>query len=82
VSTVVSVRGPLSADDIARLCRDVDRLLRQAVHVVLALEHCDVTVVDAVSRLRVLARRCQGRLDVTGDTALLAWCGLDEIAPC
>ena len=77
VSTVVTVRGPLSRGDITQLCSAVDGLLGQAVRVVLALEHCDLTVVDAVSRLRVLARRHDAELEVTGDAALLTWCGLD-----
>ena len=77
MTTVVAVRGPLSAGDIVQLCADVDALLRRAEHVVVSVDHCDLTVVDAVSRLRVLARRCAGRLDVTGDRALLTYCGLD-----
>ena len=76
VSTVVTVRGPLSAGDITQLCGAVDGLLSRAVPVVLALEHCDLTVVDAVARLRVLARRHHAALEVTGDSALLTWCGL------
>ena len=77
MSVVLTVRGPLSADDVAQLCRAVDERLRSAGPVVIAVEHCDLTVVDAVSRLRVLARRCGGQLDVVGDRALLAYCGLD-----
>lgn len=77
VTTVVTVRGPLSAGDITQLSREVGRLLGQNAHVVLALEHCDLTVVDAVSRLRLLAHRRAGVLDVAGDRALLSWCGLD-----
>ena len=75
MSTVVTVRGPLSDGAVARLCRAVEPLLRSGpvrVHV----EHCDLSVVDAVSRLRLLARRCDGQLEVTGDDALLTYCGL------
>ncbi len=75
----MTVRGPLSAGDITQLCHDVDDLLHQARHVVLRIEHCDLTVVDAVSRLRVLARRHPGTLDVEGDRDLLAYCGLDDV---
>ncbi|MCU1602089.1 MAG: hypothetical protein JWO22_2798 [Frankiales bacterium] len=75
----MTVRGPLSAGDITQLCRDVDGLLVQAAHVVVRVEHCDLTVVDAVSRLRVLTRRHRGRLDIEGDRSLLAYCGLDDV---
>ena len=75
----MTVRGPLSASDITQLCHDVDDLLRQAVRVVLRIELCDLSVVDAVSRLRVLAHRCDGRLEVEGDRTLLAYCGLDDV---
>ena len=79
VTTATTLRGPLSAGDITQLCRAVDATLRKGETVVLSIEHCDLTVVDAVSRLRVLARRHQGRLHVEGDRTLLAYCGLDDV---
>ena len=72
------MRGPLSAGDTAQLCRDVEALLRAGTAVVLHLEGCDLTVVDAVSRLRLLARNRSARLEVDGERELLAWCGLDS----
>lgn len=76
VTSVVTVRGPLSAGDVAQLCREVDARLRATGSVVVAVEHCDLTVVDAVSRMRVLARRRGGRLELSGDRDLLTYCGL------
>jgi hypothetical protein len=80
VSTVVTLRGPLSAAAITAACHDVDRLLREQEHVVIALTDCDLTVVDAVSRMRVLARRHQGALEVVGaDRTLFRACGLADV---
>jgi hypothetical protein len=80
VSTVVTLRGPLSAAAITRACDDVDGLLRDRVHVVIAVVDCDLTVVDAVARMRLLARRHQGRFDVIGaDAQLFAACGLRDV---
>lgn len=46
----------------------------------LRIEDCDLSVVDAVSRLRLLARRHGAVLDVVGaDAALFAACGLDDV---
>lgn len=80
VSTVVTLRGPLSAAAITQVCEDVDGLLQHRVHVVIAVTDCDLTVVDAVSRLRLLARRHQGALEVVGaDAELFSACGLSDV---
>jgi hypothetical protein len=80
VTTVVTLRGPLSAADITTACDDVDCLLRQSVHVVVAISDCDLSVVDAVARIRLLARQHHGALDVVGaDAGLFTACGLDDL---
>ena len=76
----MSLRGPLSGVEIAAACTDVDGLLRRAEHVVLAVAECDLTVVDAVARMRVLARRYRAQLEVVGaDAELFGACGLDDV---
>jgi hypothetical protein len=80
VSTVVSLRGPLSGAAISEVCADVDGLIRRGEQVVVAVAECDLTVVDAVARLRVLARRHRAQLEVVGaDAALFSACGLDDV---
>ena len=80
VSTVVTLRGPLSAADITAACADVDRLLSQSVHVVVAVSDCDLSVVDAVARMRLLAHQHRGTLEVVGaDAGLFTACGLDDL---
>ena len=80
VSTVVTLRGPLSAADIAAACHDVDGLLSQSVHVVVAISDCDLSVVDAVARMRLLASQHRGALEVVGaDGGLFTACGLDDL---
>jgi hypothetical protein len=80
VSTVVTLRGPLTAAAITAACDDVDGLLRDGGHVVVAVSGCDLSVVDAVSRMRLLARRCRGQLEVVGaDVRLFTACGLGDV---
>jgi len=80
VSTVVTLRGPLSAADITRACDEAEPLLRAALHVVVVVTDCDLSVVDAVSRLRILARRHRADLEVIGaDAELFEACGLDDV---
>ena len=76
----MSLRGPLSAAGTAAACDDVDLLLQRGEHVVVAVADCDLTVVDAVARMRVLARRRRARLEVVGaDAELFSACGLDDV---
>ena len=75
----MTLRGPLSAAAVAVAVEHVDGLL--AHHdVTLAIEACDLSVVDAVSRMRLAARRRRGTLQVTGaDTGLFTACGLADV---
>jgi hypothetical protein len=80
VSVVVPVRGPLSAAALERLRRVVEDLMSEPEDVVLAVSGCDLSVVDAVARLRVVARRHARSLEVLGaDAGLFEACGLDEL---
>ncbi len=79
VTTVVRLRGPLSAAAVAIAVEHVDGLLSHD-DVVLQLESCDLSVVDAVSRMRLCARRHQRELAVEGaDATLFAACGLTDV---
>ena len=70
----------MSAAAITALCDDVDALLGEGLDVVLAVADCDLSVVDAVARLRVLARRRNAALEVIGaDAALFSACGLEDV---
>lgn len=74
------LRGPLSAGAVAVACAETEELLRRAEHVVVAVAECDLTVVDAVARLRALARRYSGELEVVGaDEGLFGACGLEDV---
>lgn len=73
----MTVRGPLAEGDLDRLCRQVEALLGQGEAVVLRVLACDLTVVDAVARLRLLARRQGAALALEGERDLLSWCGLE-----
>jgi hypothetical protein len=80
VSTVVTLRGPLSAAAVAIAVEHVDGLLARGLEVRLALEGCDLSVVDAVSRMRLCARRRRLPLVVDGaDAALFSACGLTDV---
>ena len=80
VSTVVTLRGPLSAAAIAAACEDVERLVQRQEPVVIAVSDCDLTVVDAVARMRLLVRRHAGTLEVVGaDETLFSACGLSDV---
>lgn len=61
------------------VCIEVERLLLAGEHVVLVLERCDLGVVDALARLRLLAERLGGSLAVVGDRELLRLCGLEDV---
>ena len=76
----MSLRGPLSTAGTAAACADVDLLLRRGEHVVVAIAECDLTVVDAVARMRVLARRWRAPLELVGaDAELFSACGLEDV---
>jgi len=76
----VTLRGPLSAAAITAACDEVDLLMRQGRAVVVRVTACDLSVVDAVARLRVLARRYTASLDVAGaDEELFSACGLEDV---
>jgi hypothetical protein len=80
VSTVVRLRGPLSAAQIGQACDEVSQLLRRQGRVMLVVADCDLSVVDAVSRIRLLARRHAAPLEVVGaDEALFQACGLADV---
>jgi hypothetical protein len=79
VSVVVRLSGPLSADATDRAAAQVEALLRAGEDVVVRVSGCDVTVVDAVARLRLVARRCERPIEVVGgDVGLFELCGLEE----
>lgn len=76
----MTLRGPLSEAAITAACGDVHLLLRRQVHVVVAVSDCDLSVVDAVARMRLLARRHAGTLEVVGaDERLFSACGLTDV---
>jgi hypothetical protein len=80
VSTVVTLRGPLSAAAVSIAVEHVDGLLARGADVRLAIERCDLSVVDAVSRMRLCARRRHRPLAVEGaDADLFAACGLIDV---
>jgi len=80
VSPVLTLRGPLSGAAIAGACLQVESLLRARRAVTVAVSDCDLSVVDAVARMRLLARQHKGVLEVLGaDVELFEACGLDDV---
>jgi hypothetical protein len=76
MSTVLRLRGPLSAPAIEAACARA----AAAGSVIVVVERCDLSVVDAVGRLRLLARRAGTALRVVGaDTELFDACGLSDL---
>jgi len=68
-----------SAAACAGAQQEVERLLVAREPVVLRLECADLTAVEAVARMRVLAHRYGGSLTVVGNRSLICLCGLDEV---
>jgi ABC-type transporter Mla MlaB component len=80
VSVVLRLSGPLSRDAVTRAGAQLEALLRRDVEVVVDVHDCDLTVVDAVCRMRLVARRHARALHVVGvDAGLLELCGLDDV---
>ena len=75
----MTLRGPLSAAAVSIAVEHVDELLARG-EVTLAIESCDLSVIDAVSRIRLCARRRGRSLVVQGaDAALFSACGLADV---
>jgi ABC-type transporter Mla MlaB component len=87
-SLVVRLQGPVGAHDVARLCEQVRALLAAGdVRRVVCEVHdpVDLSVVEALARLQLTARRQgrQVRLRAVGARAgeLLGLCGLTGVVP-
>jgi hypothetical protein len=79
---LVVVRGPLTPGALERLCRKVEALLlaEPARPVVCRLQGAlDLTVVDALARVQLTAKRLGARVTVTGAEQLLRRAGLSEV---
>ena len=76
---VLRLSGPLSREAVQRASAQAEELFGQDVDVLVEVGDCDLTVVDAVCRMRLMARRYARLLEVVGaDDAVFEVCGLDD----
>lgn len=70
----------MSADAVRTASACVERLMLECEDVVVTVSDCDLSVVDAVAHMRLLARRYARALVVVGaDEGLFETCGLEDV---
>lgn len=79
-AAVLEVRGPLCPRDVLVLCERAGELLRHGDLVCELRGSVDLSVVHALARIALLAKRQQACVSVTGeDEGLLALTGLEVL---